>query len=442
MLYYVRHRAKLAEPLGSAARLCGRNGTWIDGKGRFMKQDEYPRPSCGDFERTFRRVIVPLLMCITVACSACNPARDEKGPAAGASFPLVEHNNRRQGHSPQSEREEPPLAPQNEGTSVAPQLAETPMPQLELVFCYDFGSLTGSVLAEIIERGIGFEPHYVTLRANDTSFNLRNRKWDSKVCLESIRAAAEVNGLELGIEPHGHDFHFVNRTDLRADVIFLKLPATQMPDRDVLDRWSSIPGFHAGYLADYRYTMWESERLLDSYESAGRPTEGLRIYGDAPILFVDISENPGRRSEFPGFFLQAAWRMWLGPAALAHLPVDRIRAYQQFEDFEQLDHGVLFCQLYADAHDADTRECRDLQRRFRVVSGMNQLESQASKLFADMADPVYEINHGKFEHGGTLQLVTWLDENDQPVARSKAARRFIAECDESGKRIWSGHVDR
>jgi hypothetical protein len=97
----------------------------------------------------------------------------------------------------------------------------------------------------------------------------------------------------------------------------------------------------------------------------------------------------------------------------------------------------LFCQLYADAHDAGTSACRDRQRRFREATGMNQLESLAPKLLAGMADPVYEINHG-----GIVQLVTWLDDNDQPVVRSEAARRFITECDESGKHIWSGHVDR
>lgn len=370
-------------------------------------------------------MIAPILLCIVVFCSACHQPEGEDDTVFNQQSAPDELSTRVADDSLLRIDEE-----------------KTMTPRLEAVFCYDFRALTGSVLADIIQQGIGFEPGYVTLYATDARFNLRNGKWDSTGCLNRIRAAAEVDGLLLGTEPDGHVFHFVSRPDLHSDVIFLTLPSDQMPTRNVLDHWSSLPDFHVGYLADHDYTKWQSEEMLSSYEDAAKSTKELRTYGHEPILFVDISENPGRRTEFPGFFLQAAWRMWFGPVALAHISVDRIRAIDQPIVMEWLDHGALFCQLYADSRTFETPDARDLQRRFREASGMDQLENQAPKLFADIADPVYEINHGIFEHGGTVRLTTWLDENEQPVTRSKATQSSIIECDRSGNRVWSGNVDR
>jgi hypothetical protein len=66
----------------------------------------------------------------------------------------------------------------------------------------------------------------------------------------------------------------------------------------------------------------------------------------------------------------------------------------------------------------------------------DEAERNAEEVFPRFADPQHEINTGAFPHGGVKQLITWLDDHDQPTPRSRATRRHLAELDEDGQTIW------
>src|SRR6185503_8403273 len=88
-------------------------------------------------------------------------------------------------------------------------------------------------------------------------------------------------------------------------------------------------GFTAGYTADAEDVVWQCERFISNYELHSKSDDQLSKIFD-PVWereMIDVSRNPGRRTQFPGMWLQSSWRMWFGTNAFRFISPERILSF-------------------------------------------------------------------------------------------------------------------
>lgn len=315
------------------------------------------------------------------------------------------------------------------------------MPRLLTAMCFDLDSLDGKILAEVIARGVGFEP---TSFGTD-AFRRGGGRFSAKAHLPKLAAGKDVTHLALETEAGfgGDHFHLATIGVWGFQVLYWCLDSYGQPDLALVEDLTAHKGFNAAYMCDNEDVFWQSTELLNTYEGFGRSHEGLPKVPDETFggLKVDIRGNPGARSPFPGMWLQSAWRMWFAGRAFDYLPKERLLEFEGAEVVRALPSGAVFIQLYQDPGACAEPESRAVQRAFRDWMGMAHLAAHASEYGRELSDVALEIETGAFDHGGVRLIRTWLDAKGDPIRRSRAVMCELRELGEDGELLWSERRD-
>lgn len=303
-------------------------------------------------------------------------------------------------------------------------------------FCFSIDSLTGSDISEMIEAGLGFEP--TRIRTDD--FLKAGGSFSRRDQLQRLRRSRVVTRVRLETDKaeDGPYFHVITLPAWGLQVASWKQTGIEIPGVEYLNQLAANPGFNAGYRADAEDTFWQSEEKLSTYEVFGRSHAGLpkitdHVFGGEK---VDIGRNPGRRSLFPGMWLQAAWQMWFGGGAFRYLSRERLLAFVGANRIVVLDSGSVFVELYGDWKACSQPESRRRQESFRKWTGMDELEAQAGDFGRGLGDPTFEIREGSFSRGGSRYLTQWLDAEGNPVRKSRAVKKVEIEASTDGTELW------
>lgn len=303
-------------------------------------------------------------------------------------------------------------------------------------FCFDEGTISGVEIAQMVANTVGFEtPHLMSdvLLKHGGTFNPDKH-------LAKISSSRDIGSLRLGLPTFEGDYFDFGRIGAWAfETLSWCCPLDRLPERAFFDALSMRPGFNAGYISDAEDMQWQSEPLTSNYELFGKSHEGLPKIWDEDFQEeqIDTLQNPGARHPIPGMWLQAAWRMWFGPGAFRFIPKERLQAFRNAHRIELLDDKSIFIELFSNPDDFDSAETRAKQASFNDWIGKSSLVAKGIELDSGPKDPSYEIEHGRFDHGGVKQLTVWLDEDDKPVVKSRAASCFIQELDHESNVIWS-----
>ena len=249
------------------------------------------------------------------------------------------------------------------------------MRQLLTMVCFDLDALNGPLVADLIAGGLGFEPQQIS---TPKSWGLRD-SYCVQRHLPQIARRDNVDGLRLRVDLLGHGSYFrVATTPGLFQAIYWRTPvAAPAPALAQIERLTLAPGFNVAYASDADDVAWQSERSISNLEKVfGRSHQHLsKIHPpDARDPQVDIYANPGARYPFPGGWLHAGWRMWIGPRMQRHLPRQRLLRFKQAHQIRVLKRsGTVFIQLYDDPTTVESPEARRRQHAFRQWVDLVQL---------------------------------------------------------------------
>lgn len=302
-------------------------------------------------------------------------------------------------------------------------------------FCFEPDTLTPEDIGQLIRRGVGFDPREVTIKNGG-----RRRSRYSESILTKIESSSRLSEVYLQTENGlgGSYFQVMPIGTWSFQAVYWRAESLDVPSSATCDWLSSLEGFNAGYRCAAEDVFWQSEANTSTYDLYHRPHHHLPKVGDPAFggVKIDIIQNPGRRTPYPGMWLQSSWQMWFGRGAFRRIPASRLRDFRGAMVNRSLDSGAIFIQLYQDPFAYDAPEHRALQAAFREWSGMNELESRSAVDGTRASDPTFEIHEGTFPHGGVRLLTEWRDQRGAPTRRSQATQRMDVELDPNGQEVW------
>lgn len=297
--------------------------------------------------------------------------------------------------------------------------------------CFDLDTVSGEDLASIIEHGLGFLPQHV-----DSSF-FRGRF--TPRFLKKLEQERDIDHLTIssGQNVERPSFQMFSLGSWSMQVLLWET-TSEYPEGRYIDSLACHGGFNAAYVTDADDMFWQSQTEIANYELFGRSHSQLRkmIEPQTGRKIIDISENAGRRSLFPHFYLQAAAKMWFGGSALRYISEARLLSYPNAENVTQLACGPISVELYEDPFSAAEPTNRARQAEFRKWVGFDQLEARAFEIGSGESDPAFEIDTLETDRGPARVVTHYLDAAGNLTRKSLAARteRAIIHAD--------GHVER
>jgi hypothetical protein len=302
-------------------------------------------------------------------------------------------------------------------------------------FCFEPDSLSGQEIASLIEETISFIP--TRIRSNEFL------KYGGKFKPEHIKRIAKSKDLynldlETDLGQEGPYFHLAFLGSWNMQALYWKHSLADSPPLNTLNLLTSKQGFNVGYKGNADDIFWQSEDLISTYKAFSKPYKHLPlVYNEIFNRYdIDISKNYGRRTIFPGMWLQASWQMWFGQGAFRYIPKERLLAFNQGYIVSELPSGSVFIQLYEDGKEYEKKENRDRQKAFREWVGMDHLENQACEYVVGKGDIAFEIEEGAYFHGGVRMLTIWADKDGKPTRKSKAYKKIEIELNKNGQEVW------
>jgi hypothetical protein len=217
------------------------------------------------------------------------------------------------------------------------------MKRILTTFCFDHDSLSNTVIAEIIEKTVFFSP---TSIQSNVFLNLGG-KYRGNFHIDKIRDSMDpIKSLDLTTELglKGPSFHVGYIANWKMKMVYWKLPQQSNIKDELLHELTDAKGFNIGYQTDSEYSFWQSADSMNTYEVKNRSYDHLPIIKH-PVtgrLMVDISNNPGRRSLFPGMWLQVAQKMWFGNGSFTYFDKKEIMEYRNADSIIELENGTVF----------------------------------------------------------------------------------------------------
>lgn len=299
------------------------------------------------------------------------------------------------------------------------------------IFCYEEESVAGPLAADLMTPDwLRFEPE--KFRAD---FFRKKGRYKPKQHIEIVRSADSIGWLNLSTEPES--FSVSGDGFGRYQEISWVLPEGRQLTEEQILYLTGLPGFNAGYVFDLDDVNWQSTREINYYEVEGRDHSHLpQIQTSSGRTVLDISGNPGRRTEFVGAWLIAAPRMWFGGKIFDYIPRNRLLSFPGANRIEELPSGVIYIELFEDLFAGALPENRAKQKAFRDWVWMDELEEMAPGLPRDKKDPTFSIETGSFPHGGVRRVTQWVGEDGRPTRSSRAVQKISVEYGEGGEVVW------
>jgi hypothetical protein len=306
------------------------------------------------------------------------------------------------------------------------------MRYLDSVFCFDPGSLDGRAIADIVRRGILFQP---TLIRADVFMRSGGKFKPSHI--DKFSRIENIGTVELQTDAGAECAPYFLVTEVSGmQCLYWQYAADAEDPLQLCHDLAAVDGFRVACCADAEDVFWQSQDQIAIFEARGRAHADLpKVWDDMFHTHkIDTTQNPGRRELVPGLWLQAAWRMWFGDFVLEMIPRDILCSFQDAETTSVLPDGQVFVQLFLDPEACGTVENRRRQQSFREHVAMDVIADSMKS--ARTTDPVFELEKGQFPHGGVRRVTKWLGVDRTPVVRSRAGRKLVGEFDSEYKLLW------
>lgn len=184
------------------------------------------------------------------------------------------------------------------------------------------------------------------------------------------------------------------------------------------------------YIVCSEDNFWQNMEQTDIYKAFNKPFDYLKLI-KSPMFenerIIDIEQNAGHSHIVDDLWFGSCWAMWFGKRYYEYIPESLIASFKDGFENMQLDSGARRVLLYEDISSFDKLENREIQQKFRYVTGMDVVAHELMNKPPDNVDPTIEILNGQFEHGGTKIMKRYLDKENEMIEKSKAVRVEIRE---------------
>ena len=171
----------------------------------------------------------------------------------------------------------------------------------------------------------------------------------------------------------------------------------------------------------------------------------IKTVGQKPHIDADPEQFPAHTHNIDGIWFGCCYDMWFGRDYDKYIPLEKLRSFDQCKLNETLENGTVHIVLYDSpddfASEKSVANAWAFRRHTECDKAADYWEAQVRELSKGLNDQVYEIEEGKFEHGGIRLLKTYLDENGKHVPKKDAVKVHISERGTDGKTVFAETVD-
>jgi hypothetical protein len=193
---------------------------------------------------------------------------------------------------------------------------------------------------------------------------------------------------------------------------------------------------------DFDTVAIQHPRDIYSYEGWGLTEEDFNgigeltaitsgIPGTSPVF--DPSAFPGRSLHYDLLNFNSAPYMWFGPDYSRFFDIEFVKNFSCCEENTEIADGFRRICLWKDINDYSNMIFRERQWQFRIGSKMDEIIKELNrKPFIpkdqnSLPDPSMVIKTGKFEHGGTKLITTYVNSKGKPCSMMQARAYIVCE---------------
>jgi len=241
----------------------------------------------------------------------------------------------------------------------------------------------GKYYLRLFQEYVRFEPKLILVKTFGGKWKQYN--WKPEKHLKIIEQCDENTCIIVGFNGGGE----FNSSDTFSDAPHRSISITQSDkniDLKEIDLGGDIKktGFVSAYVYDADYEKVQSTKFANNLDGLGMSDEILSTIENTPyeiehptgFKIYDISHNPGR-SELIGYtWLMPAWKMWFGPGFYHLVPKDRIVAFPDAFEINELEDDIIYVNLFEKAEDSWRKENMEKQWAWRNWLDFERLVEQ------------------------------------------------------------------
>ena len=188
---------------------------------------------------------------------------------------------------------------------------------------------------------------------------------------------------------------------------------------------------------EYRYN---DTTYIDMVKLIHPEMTSIKTVGQKPHIDADPEQFPAHTHNIDGIWFGCCYEMWFGRDYDKYIPLEKLRSFDQCKLNETLENGTVHIVLYDSPDDFASEKSVANAWAFRKHTECDKeadfWEAQVRELSKGLGQQVYEIEEGKFPHGGIRLIKTYLDENGKHVTKKDASKVHISERGHDGKAVF------
>lgn len=248
---------------------------------------------------------------------------------------------------------------------------------------YNKGCVSKEMLIEIISSKLGFTPQSCKIIPDHRD----TFQYSEEKVIEYINDSEEIISVEVGDDKKfsGDKFWYWSPHNQTYDSMHFYLAEKQI-ESTLLKLLLKIEGFNACYIYDKDFVGWENTKSVQQYEIFKFSHVHLKkVWNEAfSCEEIDIKQNAGRWTEFIGMRLMAAPIMYLGKGFFHFIPKEKVSAFPNLREIEELDSGQIRIELFQEIGSSKQVENYNKLRAFREWCQMDTLEEELPNLRTKM----------------------------------------------------------
>jgi len=254
----------------------------------------------------------------------------------------------------------------------------------------------------------------------DGNDNFEVDAYNNGPCMISIRRTEQNCNLMITIE--------LNKFIVNRESIFYKT-------NEIFENSLGI----VGYICAREDMLWQNVEQLDYYKVHNKAYNERQLipspyFSDDKI--IDIEQNPGHYHIVNNIWFGSAWAMWFGKEYYNYIPLKRIESFNMAYENIPLKGSARRVLLYKDVLSYEDNDNRYIQQKFKNVTGMDEVAHILMNKPKENIDSTIEIIEGVFEHGGTKQIKSYIDNDNSLIEKSKASKVEICEMVLNDNKVW------
>ena len=185
---------------------------------------------------------------------------------------------------------------------------------------------------------------------------------------------------------------------------------------------------------------WNDNNDLELQRRNHLEIKEIKTIQIAYVDVADIEQFSGHTHEYEGLWFGCSYEMWFGNDYDTYIPLHKIANFNEYEYKNIFENGTVHIKMYKTPNDFDETSCIQRAFMFRKATNCdNAFEVWRNKIIntsVEQGQFVVEIEDGIFPHGGIKLIKAYLDENEQPILKSKAVKVNISDRGTDGRILY------